>query len=294
MRTPLHRTGPGSLLLVACLGASPSCREGATTDAPTASKQEAARSAEPTEPWPAPAAAPPEPADEPDSHARRGYRVQPGSIVRVSLPAKEEKPAGSFRIVRGLLEIDLVDLARSRGTIEVDLGSVLMEADGAREERQHTAQARNWLHLGASRPDAEIERVRFARFVVSSLERLSHPAPHLGNRLAPEPDPDAPGGASGERRRVALTVTGELELNGLRVRRTARAQLDFHYPAAATPGLPPTRVRLSSVQPLVVPLAEHEIQPRDAHGRLAASELDLLGRVVGRNAQISYQILAAP
>lgn len=287
----LRRCTPNAFLLLACLATAFGCREKTTSsDAPSSDR---AGTEEPTEPWPAPAALP-EPAAENDDSTRRPYRVQSGSVVRVSLPAKEEKPTGTFRIVRGLLEIDLVHLARSRGTIEVDLGSLLMDGDSTREERLYTTQARNWLNLGASRPDAAIEQLRFARFVVTSLDQLSHAAPHLGHRLPPEPDPSRPDDGDGERRRISLDVTGELELNGLRVQRRARAQLEFHYPAAATAGLPPTRVRLSSLKPLVIPLAEHEIQPRDAHGRLIAAELDLLGRVIGRSAQVSYQIVAAP
>lgn len=287
----MHWCTGNALLLLACLTALGCRKETPSNDSPAS---DAAEAREPTEPWPAPAALSSEPTDPGDDSVRRPYHVQPGSVVRVSLPAKEAKPTGTFRIVRGLLEIDLVHLERSRGTIEVDLGSLLMDGDSTREERHYTTQARNWLNLGASRPDAAIERVRFARFVVTSLQRLSHPAPHLGHRLPPEPDPNHPDAASGERRRVTLDVTGELELNGLRVQRQARVQLAFHYPAAATAGLPPTRVRLSSREPLVIPLAEHEIQPRDAHGRLVATDLDLLGRVVGRNAQVSYQIVAAP
>ncbi len=262
---------------------------------------------QPTEPWPAPpVSAPAAPSAAPSSTAAeeappeeprplRTYRIQPGSMMQVTLPAKEAKPTGTFRIVRGQVELDLLELRRSRGIIEIDLGSVLMQGDNERQERERTSRARDWLNLGASRPDAELERSRFARFVVSGIEELSHEAPHLGRRLPPlapeSPASDSPGG---ERRRVTAKVTGALEVNGFRVQRSAAVQLDFHYDVPATPGLPPSEIQLSSRAPVSIPLADHEIQPRDTHGRLVSADLELMGRLVGRSARVAFQLVAVP
>lgn len=247
----------------------------------------------PTEPWPARDAAQEPAADAADFRAEARYELATGSIVRVQLPAKEAKPQGTFRSVRGLLTLDLLDLARSKGTLEVDLGSVLMEAGSAQLEQEYTSTALRWMHLGAERPLAELERIRFARFVVGSIENPSSAAAHLGRRL--------PGSSRGstdifdeafeERRRVTATVLGELEVNGIRIQRKVPVRVDLHYPAPATVGLEPTRITIDSVRPLRVPLAEHEIQPRDAKGRLSSAELELLGQSVGKNAELSFQLV---
>lgn len=283
-------------VLLALAGTCSGCEEDPAPAAPTEPWPAAAGSAAPgtTEVAPAAAAsaATAPAAGNTESRPLRTYRIQPGSILQVTLPAKEARPAGTFRIVRGTLELDLLDLGRSRGTVEVDLGSVLMQGENERLERQYTAQARDWLNLGASRPDAELERSRFARFVVSGIAELSHEAPHLGRRLPPADTQDDDSG--GERRRVTARVDGELEANGFRVERSAAVQLDFHYEAPATPGLPPTEIRASSRSPLSIPLAEHEIEPRDTHGRLVAADLDLLGRLVGRKARVAFQLVAVP
>lgn len=283
------------LVIAAVLATANGCRK----EAPEAT---------PTEPWPAPGAsageappgeaAPKEPSAGPaPARPKTPYRLEAGSLVHVTLPAKEAKPTGTFRVVRGSVHVDLVELSRSTATVEVDLSSVLMHAEREEAEREVTLRARHWLNLGASQPDAEIERRRFGRFVVTSIESLSAEAPYLGRRLPKDtgPDPSGAGGeVAGERRRVTATVTGELEVNGFRVQRSTVVHLDFHYPAPATAGLAPLRVAISSAKPLLVPLAEHEIQPRDAHGRLEAAELDVLGRTVGRTAQLTFQLNAVP
>ena len=61
-----------------------------------------------------------------------------------------------------------------------------------------------------------------------------------------------------------------------------------------SPGVAATEIHLSSRAPVSIPLAEHEIQPRDAHGRLVSADLDLLGRLVGRNARVAFQLVAVP
>src|SRR5690606_36095701 len=96
--------------------------------------------------------------------------------------AKDANPSGTFSEVRGQLELDLVDIRQSRGVVEVDLTSVVMENEHPAGE--YTKQARNWMNLGASRLPEDVERSRFARFVIRAIDHASHQAPHLGKRLS--------------------------------------------------------------------------------------------------------------
>ncbi len=276
---------------------------------------------EKTEPWRAPdattAAASGRASEGTEEPARPtvAYRVLPTSTVRISLPAKEAKPSGAFRVVRGKLEVDLIDPSRTRGTVEVDLGSLRMGGEDRDEERRNTARALNWMKLGSSRPEIDVERLRTARFEIESISDLSHPAPHDARRLPPEkPRAEDADGSKGdradederptdgraaqapdaERRRLTLTAKGKLEMNGLRVERSVRLQVDFHYPTQATPGLRPSRIEIRTPTPFVVPLVEYEVQPRDAHGRLIAEDMELLGRVIGRTARVDVDLVAEP
>jgi hypothetical protein len=208
----------------------------------------------------------------------------------VQLPAKEAKPSGVFRSVQGSVDVDLRELSNTRGSLEIDLSSLVMQGDAA-AEGDYTPRAKNWLNIGNSRPEAELARARTARFTLTSVTSASAPAAHLGRRI---PLPEDSESAATERRRVSLTALGQLEVNGLRTTREARLDVDFDYASAAAATLSPLRIAVRTARPMPVPLAEHAIEPRDAHGRLVASDLALLGRVVGTTAQLEVRLLALP
>jgi hypothetical protein len=263
--------GVGLFLLLAC-------KEKAEEDARPA----------PTAPW---AAQPPSSQAGTKSPSRVTYRVDTGSEIRVQLPAKEAKPSGVFRSMQGSLDVDLHDLTSTRGALVIDLASLVMEGNGAAAENDSTQRAKNWLNLGDSRSEAELTRARTARFTLTSITSASAPAAHQGRRI---PLPEDSESTAIERRRVSLTALGQLEVNGLRTTREARLDVDFDYANAATGELRPLRISVRTTRPIPVPLAEHAIEPRDTQGRLVASDLALLGRVVGTTAQIEVHLLALP
>jgi hypothetical protein len=261
-----------------------------------------------TEPWPA---NPPEAAQPaPKIH----YALSKESRVDVSLRARDAKLTGEIRVVEGQLEVDLMRLDRTRGTVRVDVGSILMGAgdEGAGEktetDRDQTSEARNWLDLGSNQPESVRARKRWAEFTISEIPEVSAEAAHEGKvtrrgRAAPlidSPGEDA-GDAGGEGaaavseiRRVALVAVGALTFHGFRVEHRARLRAEFHYPATATATTTPTRVVVETRSPLIVPLAAHDIKPRDASGTFVAEGTKLLGTKVGRDARVSLRLVATP
>ncbi len=263
--------GAGLFLLVACKG-----------------KPEEDALPAPTAPWAAP---PPSSQAGTKSPSRVTYRIDPSSEIRVQLPAKEAKPSGVFRSVHGSLDVDLQELSSTRGALEIDLASLVMQSNEAAAEDDYTQRAKNWLNIGGSRSDAELARARTARFTLTSVTSASAPTAHQGRRIPLPKDSEL---AATERRRVSLTALGQLEVNGLRATREARLDVDFDYANEASASLRPSRIFVRTTRPIPVALAEHAIEPRDAQGRLVASDLALLGRVVGTTAQIEVQLLALP
>jgi hypothetical protein len=217
-----------------------------------------------TAPWPA--AAPVQSAALPQAQSRRArYAFEPRGEARFELPARQATPRGRARVVRGSVEVDLGDLPATRGTLEVDLGSILMDGEGDAGDSSHayTNRALDWLDIGASRPEALRERMRWARFTLLRVE-------------------DASSRAAEDGKEVSLTVVGELELHGYRVERTAELRVTFER----------DRMLIRTAKPVPVSLRVHDVQPRDPQGAHVSSELGLLGSQVGTEAHVELDLAA--
>jgi hypothetical protein len=256
-----------------------------------------------TEPWPA---HPPE-AAKPSPKIR--FDLSRVSRAHVSLRARDATLTGEIRVVEGRLDVDLLHLDRTRGTVRVDVGSILLGSSETTEtDREQTSEARNWLDLGSNQPESVRARRRWARFVISEVTEVSADAAHEGKVIRhgqatpPGDSPaqnvgdagDAAAKPAGEIRRVQLVAVGALTFHGFRVEHTARLRAEFHYPAAATPTTIPTRIVAETRSPLIVPLAAHDIKPRDASGTFVAEGTKLLGTKVGRDVRVSLQLVATP
>jgi hypothetical protein len=189
-------------------------------------------------------------------------------------------------VVTGTLTVDLLDLTRTRGTIRADVASIeIGTADDTGDQRRESAEARNWLDVGSSQPEAVRERRRWAEFVIREIQQPSAPAAHAGRRL--------PGGAgTSELREVTCRAVGDLTLHGYRVATTADLRVRFTYPRASDPSLRPTRVEVETRTPVLVSLAVHDIRPRDASGVLLALDAKLVGSRVAREARVALRLVA--
>jgi hypothetical protein len=253
-----------------------------------------------TEPWPA--KPPPIASVGSGPEQRVRYRVDERCQLAVELPAREATPRAVVRVTRGELDVDLMDLARTRGTVDVDVASILMQSDEDAGAADPSSEARAWLDIGDLRPEAERERLRWATFSIATISEPSASAAHEGKRQAPPPLAAADGAAtdaevSGEDRMVTATISGTLSLHGFRVERSLRARALFHYAAAAVAGAVPTSIRLELVRPLSISLVTHDIKPRDASGTFLAQKSKELGVRVGKEAKVSGSLgatLVAP
>jgi hypothetical protein len=246
-----------------------------------------------TEPWPAQPVV--SAVSGPEQKAR--FKLEDRCELSFELPAKEATPRGHVRVARGELELDLMNLSHSRGTIDLDVGSIVMEQQREAAGEDWTSEARAWLGVGENRPEAERERQRWASFAISELSELSASAAHAGKRqpLGASSELEIPDGAPlGEERSVTATVTGALSLHGFRVERRARVRAIFRYDAPAVPGALPRALRLELARPVPVSLEAHDIKPRDASGVFVAQKSKWFGVRVGRQANVSGWLSAAP
>ncbi|MBX3184912.1 MAG: hypothetical protein KF915_19980 [Polyangiaceae bacterium] len=97
-------------------------------------------------------------------------RISPESRVTFELASREQTTRGQFPLVRGELSVPLADLTAATGRVEVDLGALrLTDLEDDAEARLRAERARNWLNLGASRPEAVRERARWAGFTLATV-----------------------------------------------------------------------------------------------------------------------------
>lgn len=259
-----------------------------------------------TEPWRAAAA---RSAGTPESGHRVHYRLAPAQALDFELRTKTTTITGQFPLIRGSLDVDLMNLENSRAKLEIDAAQVRITTGTDDERLAYSMRAQNWLNLGASIPDAVREQRRWATFRLEEVREVQADAAHearvdrkrlaaLKERAATDEDagagtPPAPP-APAEVRVTRAEIIGSLELNQRRVTEPQAIVLEFWYPASASPGLPPDRIVVRSVRPLTIPLERHQIGPRDAAGMRIASDLKLLGSEVGQTARISVELAFAP
>jgi hypothetical protein len=239
-----------------------------------------------TAPWLASASATSSAATAPLT-AKRSFRIDAASShVRFSLPGRKAKPSGSVPIASGTLELSPRELQSARATIEVDLkglsidpsslletgASKAAEVDAPEPALAPNVIAQQWLELGAEVPSEKREQFARARFELSSVEGQSGPLDFASNRPA----------------RVRLTAIGSLLLHGFRA--PVRAELFLQPLPSLTPGS--LRLSIRSATPLVLPLAPHDIGPRNAAGIADPGEAARAEASIGKSAKIEVDLVA--
>lgn len=236
------------------------------------------------------------------------YTIDPRGSASFTLKAKKATPRGTLRVARGTLQVDLLDLTKTRGTVSMDLGSVLMDADAGVDagDQDPTDQAKNWLDVGDNVPEAERARQRWATFHIESIDHATADAAYEGRRAKPSalspdggavaetPDAGDGGAAPPEIRSVDLTATGRLFVHGFEAHHSVRLRALFEFAGKAGPGARPERIVIRSLHPLALPLAAYGIKPRDSAGIFVSEGMKLLGVSVGREALISLDLSAVP
>lgn len=169
---------------------------------------------------------------------------------------------GIVKAFSGDLAIDLHDLARTRGTIAVDLMKLELHSRGDEpRDLDETARAREFL---ASRPPGSNDPRRLAIFSIASIETSEDDVSAL----------------PGNNRKVMLQATGNLEMLGVSQKAQLGLRSNFIYVDERL-----SRVTFRSEDPLTIDLATYESSPRDpktdefVHGVLGREPSD--GRTVG-------------
>jgi hypothetical protein len=211
-----------------------------------------------------------------------------GFVMDAPLEKIEGEAPGS---VSGELQVDLADLRRSSGLIKIDLDRLELfqqkrsaAGDPLGERRRNelqNAHARSWLELepkpGAV-SEAQAKDNRLVEFRVERLVELS-----ASNVLE----------LSGAERRVTATVIGDLRLHGRKAATQAKTELLFKFAGQQLSGL-----GVRSLEAVPVSLAQFDVHPRDATGKLLQTVSEAIGgKLQGKlaaEARVSFVLVATP
>jgi hypothetical protein len=215
--------------------------------------------------------------------------IDPASKSSIDMPAPKEHIKADTTAAAGNLDIDVVNLANSRGDVKVDLSTLTTKTfDSADQNATQTGHARCWLEVA----DCEHQKLedalktsnKYADYAIRSIDGLS--ATDLSKVPPTKDGPD-------DVRTVTMTTHGELLIHGHKVDREAQIEVTFHYPSGGPPDKP-SSVVVKTKTPLHVVLAEHDVKPRDDTGKIAKAAFHLLGTKVADSADISLEIRAVP
>jgi hypothetical protein len=205
------------------------------------------------------------------------------SVVTFTMDAELEKISGRAPgALRGELSVDASDIAKSSGLIQLDLDRLAIHQrkrdDAAGEfgpetqSEKQNADMRTWFEISSDTPPEVRETNRWAEFELAQLA-----APSLRNVLAS----DVP------ERTLTAEAQGDFRLHGRVKARSAKIEIRIRYGDGV-----PREIRVRTLEPLPVPLEEHDVRPRSAFGKLADKTLDALGAKVSKVALISLDFTA--
>jgi hypothetical protein len=215
------------------------------------------------------------------------FTIDPKSSTAIDMPAPKEHIKAGTDVASGTVDVDLMNLANTRGEVKADLLSLSTSTFGdAGKDKTQTAHARTWLEVADGEegklPDEVKTANRWAVYAIRSVDGLS--ATDL-TKVAPTKD------GADDVRTITATTHGELLVHGHKVDREAEVEVQFRYPPGATPDKPRS-LTIKSKKPLRATLADHEVKPRDGFGKIAKQAFNLLGTKVADVADISLDLRA--
>lgn len=217
------------------------------------------------------------------------FTVDAKSTTSIDMPAPKEHIKATTDAATGSLDVDVTNLANTRGEVKADLTTLTTKTfEDAEKNKSQTGHARTWLEVADGEegklPDDVKATNRYAVYAIRSVENLS--AADLTKVPATKDGAD-------DVRIVTATTKGELLIHGHKVEREADVEVTFRY-APGAPADKPKALSIKTRKPLHVTLAEHDVKPRDGFGKIAKGAFNLLGTKVADTADISLDVRATP
>jgi hypothetical protein len=207
----------------------------------------------------------------------------PNAQVEFEMEAPFERITGVVpsSAIGGEISLDPKDIGRTTGLLEVDISELEIfqetaETEGEYGERQKSdlqnEHMREWLEIGPTAPDDERAKNSVVQFALRAVE-----SPSVADLSA----------LSGTERKVTFTGVGEFRLHQRSSEKRIALEAVFGFA-----GDTPTSFSARTTEPFAVDLAEHDVRPRTAFGKLAQKSLDAMAPKVAKQAEVSVSFAA--
>lgn len=168
------------------------------------------------------------------------------------------------------------DLGKTTGTLKIKLSSLRTETFGDKgKDESQTEHARAWMEVGKETAADARAKYEYAVFKLTSVKA--------------EPKNLAEVKEDNGVRKLTVTVSGDLLLHGVTVKREIPLVATFRGPADK-----PTEVTFTTEKPFTVSLQEHDIKPRDSVGKFLDGALGKIGKKIDDKVQLSLEAKLAP
>lgn len=206
------------------------------------------------------------------------------SKVEFMMDAPQEKIRGRVSgATEGEISVDPSDLTKTTGLLTVDISGIELfqtvadDSGKFGEEKKHDTQnehARTWLEISNDAPEDVRKKNSRVEFAIRSIDEVS------------QKDVTK---MTGPTRKVTLKAKGDFLLHGRKTEKVADLEATFTYDGDKL-----ASVAVKTAKPFAVGLAEHDVRPREAFGKLAQKTLEILAPKVAQEAMVSIEITAKP
>jgi len=181
----------------------------------------------------------------------------------------------------GTLHVDPTDITKTRGLLRVAINGLELLQKVADDDGEFGAEsksevqnqhARAWLEIGDDAPPEVREKNRVVEF---RINRVDAPSARDLTKLG------------GVERALTATVTGDFRLHGRQSQKSAQVKVTFNFDREQLKS-----ASFRTVKPFLVGLAEHDVRPREAFGKLAQRTLEMVAPKVAKEAAVTFELTA--
>ncbi len=225
---------------------------------------------------PAPSASALAPSMAAESKTLAHLTIDPSGSATFDMKAPLENIKGVVHGFGGELDVELADLAKSRGKITIDVTTLETHTFGEEaKDNKQTEHAHTWMEVGPKTAEDKKTKFKTAEFAIREVVN-----PSAANVMT----------MTGDSRSVTMTVKGDFLLHGRSVTLALELACAFQFDADKLKS-----VACKSAKPATVNLKAHAIEARDDAGEaVIAKTLELFGSKVSDDASVTFEVMARP